>query len=182
MTTTTESPAEKCSAGIASVGVAIAKAYGKQAISGELLDTIVTVCTKIFKGKPANSADQKRVAEDVARIRGWTSASAGPRKSEVKKMVLVYHRFDEAATAYRKTHDNFTWGVAMRLLTCLRKEKTLSKVLALMAAGNQAREIEPMKAIELAVSKLMNLASRKKSVVEFQDALETLCRKQDIDW
>lgn len=176
-----DKPSEKCTAGIAAVGVAIAKAYGKQAISGELLDTVITVCERIFGGNPANSIDQKRVAEDVARIQGWTKASEGPRKSEVRKIVRNYNRFGEAALAYKAKHDTFTWHTAMKLLTCLNKEKTLSKVLALMV-GREAVAPKPMKVMGNAISKIMNLESKAAKVVEFQDALETLCRKQDIDW
>jgi len=177
----TDKSSEKCTAGIAAVGVAIAKAYGKQAISGELLDTVITVCDRIFNGNPANSIDQKRVAEDVARIQGWTKASEGPRKSEVRKIVRNYNRFGEAADAYRAKHDSFTWHTAMKLLTCLNKEKTLSKALALMV-GKETAAPKPMKVMGNAISKIMNLESKAAKVVAFQDALETLCRKQDIDW
>lgn len=177
-----DKPSEKCTAGIAAVGVAIAKAYGKQAISGELLDTVITVCERIFGGNPANSIDQKRVAEDVARIQGWTKASEGPRKSEVRKIVRNYNRFGEAAAAYKAKHDTFTWHTAMKLLTCLNKEKTLSKALALMTPAQANVKVQPMKVMGNAISKIMNLESKAAKVVEFQDALETLCRKQDIDW
>jgi len=175
MAKSNEKSSEKQTAGIASVGVAIADAYSKQAKSGELLNTVVAICTRIFKGNPAHANDQTRVADDVARIMQWSAASEGPRKSEVKKMVRVYHRFDEAATAYRKKNPSFTWGVAMRLLTCLGKEKTLKKVLALMAVSNGARpELKPLVAVGKACKRLINLDSVAGSKARlFQDAVQT---------
>lgn len=173
---------EKVSIGIGKVSTAIANAYGKQAISGELLTVVCKICFTVFGGEPANSIDQKRVAEDVARIRGWTKASEGPRKSEVRKIVRNYARFEDASEIYRRTNDSFPWGVAMRLLTCLNRESSNTKALALMKVNNGAMKIVPTKVIANSVSRIMNLETKAAKIVAFQDALETLCRKHEMDW
>lgn len=171
------------SAGIGKVSTAIAAAYGKHASSGEFLTSVCKICDSVFGGKPASSIDQKRVASDVARLRAWTKASEGPRKSEVRKLVRNYARFEEAAAAYRKTSDTFSFHTAMRLLTCLNKEPALKPALALMVASNVTKaKAKPLKVIGTAVSRIMNIDTKASKVVGFQTALEKLCEAHSIDW
>lgn len=169
--------------GVGKVSTAIANAYGKHAVTGDLLNSVCLICTDVFGGAPANSLDQKKIATDVARIRGWTKASEGPRKSEVRKMVRNYPRFIEAAEKYRETHDNFPWGVAMRLLTCLNREPSLGKALGLMDVGASSREAQkPGKVMAAAISKIMNIDSKASKIVDIQAGLAALCIKCDVDW
>lgn len=176
-------PASKVSAGIGKVSTAIAAAYGKHASSGEFLTQVCKICADVFGGKPANSIDQKRVASDVARLRAWSKVSEGPRKSEVRKIVRNYARFDEAAAKYRETNDTFSWHTAMRLLTCLNKEPALRPALALMVTGNATKaKVAPLKAVGTAVSRIMNIDTKASKVTKFQTALEHLCITHEIDW
>ena len=183
MTKRANKPTAKVSAGIGKVSTAIAAAYSKYQASGQMITKVCKICDDVFGGKPANSIDQKRVASDVARLRGWTKASEGPRKSEVRKIVRNYVRFPEAAAKYQETNTVFSFHTAMRLLTCLNKEPALRPALALMSTGNTTRDkVKPLKAVGTAVSRIMNIDTKAVKVVKFQTALETLCETHGIDW
>jgi hypothetical protein len=106
-----------------------------------------------------------------------------PRKSEVRKIVRQYPRINEAVEKYTATHDNFTWHTAMRLITCLHREPALNKALALMDAGNAKKgKVTAIKACGQSVSRIMNLDTTAKKIVDFQNALESLCEKHGINW
>ncbi len=178
-----ESSSEKLTAGIGKVSTAISNAYAAQAESGVNLTNLCKIAQTVFKGKAANSIDIKAIADKVAQLRGWTQASAGPRKSEVRKIVRHYRRIPEAVTAYRKKGATFSWHDAMRLLTCLNKEPALRPALALMAAGNSNRAKQtPLKVIGSAISRVMNIDTKATKLVAFQDALESLCEQHEIGW
>ncbi len=183
MTKKDNKPAEKLTAGIGAVSTAISKAYEAQAVSGVNLTNLCKIAARVFKGRKPNSNDIKAIADKVAQLRGWTQASAGPRKSEVRKIVRHYPRIPEAVAAYRKTHDTFSWHTAMRLLTCLNKEPALRPALMLMDASNAtAKAQKPAKVVGTAVSRIMNVDTKATRIVAFQNALESLCEKHEIDW
>ncbi len=173
----------KATPGIAKVASAIAKAYETQASSGNVITQVCKIAASVFKGKAANSTDLKSIATTVTRLRGWSKASAGPRASEVRKIVRHYQRIPEAVEKYCSNHDTFSWHDAMRLLTCLNREPALRPALALMTKSNAAKaEAKPAKIVGLAVSRIMNVDTRAAKITKFQDALEQLCDSHGIDW
>ncbi len=173
----------KATTGISKVANAIAKAYATQAGSGNVVTQLCKISAQVFKGKDANSTDLKEIASSVARQRGWSPASSGPRMSEVRKIVRNYKRMPEAVAAYLKKHDAFSWHDAMRLLTCLNKEPSNKVALSLMDASNKTKQAgRPQKVIGLAVSRIMNVDTRTAKIVSFQEALESLCETHDILW
>lgn len=175
--------AVKATAGISKVANAIAKAYATQAESGNVITQVCKIAAQVFKGKDANSTDLKEIAASVARQRGWSPASSGPRMSEVKKIVRQYKRIPEAVTTYLKKHDTFSWHTAMRLITCLGKEPSNAIALRAMDVSNKEKQAaRPAKVIGLAVSRIMNVDSRASKIVSFQGALESLCETHDILW
>ncbi len=173
----------KATAGISKVANAIAKAYATQAGSGNVITQVCKIAASVFKGRDANSADLKEIASSVARQRGWSPASSGPRMSEVRKIVRNYKRVPEAVDAYLKKHDTFSWHDAMRLLTCLNVEPSNRIAIQRMEASNKDKQANrPAKTIGLAVSRIMNVDTRTAKIVSFQEALETLCETHDILW
>ncbi len=178
-----ESKQVKATTGIAKVAAAISKAYETQATSGNVITQVCKICASVFKGKAPNSTDLKTIATTVTRLRGWSKASAGPRASEVRKIVRHYMRIPEAVTKYCAANDTFSWHDAMRLLTALNREPALNKALALMNKSNAAKaEAKPAKVMGLAISRIMNVDTRAAKLTAFQDALETLATKHGIDW
>lgn len=173
----------KATAGISKVANAIAKAYATQAGSGNVITQVCKIAASVFRGKDANSTDLKEIASSVARQRGWSPASAGPRMSEVRKIVRNYKRMPEAVAAYLSKHESFSWHDAMRLLTCLNREPSNVIALRLMDKSNTSKQAgRPQKVIGLAISRIMNVDTRTAKIVGFQSALETLCETHDILW
>ncbi|MEE8538554.1 MAG: hypothetical protein V3S54_01970 [Woeseiaceae bacterium] len=183
MSKSTGKAAVKATVGISKVANAIAKAYATQAESGNVITQVCKVAAQVFKGKDANTTDLKEIAKGVARQRGWTPASAGPRMSEVRKIVRNYKRIPEAVTSYMRKHETFSWHTAMRLITCLNREPALNQALKLMDVGNAVKlAAKPAKVIALAVSRIMNVDTRSTSIVNFQTALESLAEKHGVNW
>lgn len=174
--------ADKVSKGATRVANAISTVLGKVAKQGNVITQCVTSLQNTYGGKPVPKADVNAIANTVARLRGWSASSMAPRKSEVRKIVRQYPRIAEAVERYTETHDNFTWHTAMRLITCLHREPSLAQALKLMDASNTAKAITPTKACGQAVSRIMNLDTQSKSIVNFQNALESLCEKHNINW
>lgn len=173
----------KPTAGISKVANAIAKAYATQAGSGNVITHVCKIAASVFGGNDANSTDLKDIAASVARQRGWSPASSGPRMSEVRKIVRNYKRMPEAVAAYLKKHESFSWHDAMRLLTCLNREPSNVIALRLMDKSNATKQAaRPAKVIGLAVSRIMNVDTRTAKIVAFQGALETLCDTHEITW
>ena len=173
----------KTTVGISKVANAIAKAYATQAESGNVITQVCKVAAQVFKGKDANTSDLREIARTVAELRGWTPASAGPRMSEVRKIVRNYKRIPEAVTAYLRKHDTFSWHTAMRLMTCLNAEPALNQALKRMDKSNVAKALaKPGKVIASAISRIMNVDTRSANIVSFQTALESLCEKHNVDW
>lgn len=173
----------KATVGISKVANAIAKAYATQAESGNVITQVCKVAAQVFKGKDANVTDLKEIAKGVAEARGWTPASAGPRMSEVRKIVRNYKRIPEAVDAYLKKHDTFSWHTAMRLITCLNREPAIRIALGLMEKSNATKEAaRPLKVIGLAVSRIMNVDSKAGKIVNFQTGLEALAEKYGVSW
>lgn len=183
MSKSTGKTAVKATAGISKIANAIAKAYATNDSSGNVITHVCKIAAQVFKGKDANSTDLKEIAASVARQRGWTPASAGPRMSEVKKIVKQYQRIPEAVKAYTRNGKAFTWHTAMRLITCLNREPALRPALSLMDSSSKAKEAaRPAKVIALAVSRIMNIDTRASKLVSFQSALEGLCETHEINW
>jgi hypothetical protein len=173
----------KATVGIAKVANAIAKAYATQAESGNVITQVCKIAAQVFKGKDANTTDLKEISKSVARQRGWTPASAGPRMSEVRKIVRNYKRIPEAVDAYMRKHETFSWHTAMRLMTCLNREPALRPALSLMDASNATKlAAKPAKIIALAVSRIMNVDTRASKIVNFQKGLEGLAAKHGVSW
>lgn len=172
----------KVSKGASKVAAAIAKVYGVVAQGGNVITQCVTSAQSVYKGADIPKRDLSVIADTVARLRNWTPASAGPRKSEVRKILRVYTRLPEAIKAYTAKHDSFTWHTAVKLARCLNREPALRCALALMDASSKAAKVTPMKALSQQVSRIMNIDTTTAKVVKFQDSLERLCEAQGIDW
>lgn len=174
---------EKVQVGIGKVSAALSSAFSSQAATGDFIVTVCKICAIVFDGKPANSISIIKVADDVCRLQGWSKASEGPRKSECRKIVRNYATFEDAAVAYRKTHTNFSWGTAMRLLTCLNKEPVQKHALKLMDKKESAvAEVKPIKIATAAVKKIMAIKSRAAKIVALQEGIEELCTELEIEW
>ena len=172
----------KINKGAGKVANAIAKVYEIVGQSGSVVTQCVTSAMSVYKGAAIPQQDLRFIADNVARIRKWTSVSARARKSEVRKILKQYTRLPEAIDAYCAKHDAFTWHTAVKLARCLDREPALRPALALMSAQTVSKAATPAKALGTAISKAMNVETRTAKIVAFQGDLEQLCEKHGIDW
>lgn len=179
---TKKAEAPKVNKGANKVAYAIAKVYGIVAGNGNVITQCVSSAMQVYKGAAIPKKDLSVIADKVAQLRQWTPASAGPRKSEVRKILRVYPRLPEAIVAYARKHDSFTWHTAVKLARCLNREPALKKALALMEALPKPKPMTPVKACGNAVSRIMNLDTQSAKINAFQQGLESLCDTHGIDW
>ncbi len=171
----------KVNKGAAKVANVIAKVYEIVGKSGNVVTQCVTSAQSVYKGATIPQQDLVFIANNVSRIRKWTSASATVRKSEVRKILKQYTRLPEAIDAYCAKHDTFTWHSAVKLARCLDREPAMRPALALMEA-RVAEADSPLKALGKAVSKAMNVDTKTVRIVAFQEGLEQLCEQHNINW
>ncbi|MCB7129194.1 MAG: hypothetical protein J3T61_06630 [Candidatus Brocadiales bacterium] len=171
--TTKKAPAVNKGAG--KVAAAIAKVYEIVGQGGNIVTQLCKSANAVYKGETIPKRDLKTIADTVARLRNWSPVSAGPRKSEVRKMLRVYDRLPEAIVAYGKKHDTFPWHAAMKLARCLNREPSLKQALALMDSSKQADRGSPLTQVSKACSRLINIDTTAGSKArKFQDAVESL--------
>lgn len=161
--------------GAGKLAATIAKVYEVVGQSGNIITQVCKSAAVVYKGAVIPKRDLKAIAETVARLRGWSPVSAGPRKSEVRKMLRVYDRLPEAIDAYGAKHDTFPWHTAMKLARCLGREPALKKALALMDASRKADATSPLTQVSKATSRLINIDTTSGSKArKFQDAVEKI--------
>ena len=173
---------DKLVAGIGKVSNAIADAFGKQAKSGNIVTQVCKTCATVFNGRAATDAELKHIAESVTRIQGWSEKSAGPRKSEVRKIVRNYRTLPEAVALLAKKSDTFSWHDAMRLLTQLNNDNNnVKQAVAAMVSNNATRKPSAIRQLEAALKRAMSIESEASKVVAAQEGIMALCAKLDID-
>ena len=173
----------KVAKGASKVASAISKVLDTVSKQGNIITQCVTSVRQVYKGKAVPEADERFIANSVARLRKWSAKSAGPRKSEVRKMVRHYTRLPEAMQKVGAADGNFTWHDAMRLLTCLNAEPALTKAVARFNTKPTAASVTPLKGVGSACKRLINLDSVAGSKARlFQDAVQTLADTHGIDY
>ncbi len=167
--------------GAGKVAAAIAKVYGIVAQNGNVITQCVSSAMSVYKGADIPKKDLSAIADKVAMLRKWTPASAGPRKSEVRKILRVYPRLPEAIAAYAKKHDSFTWHTAVKLARCLGREPALNKALALMDSAPKAAAFSALELCGKATRRLINLETTGGSKARiFQDAVQDIAESMGI--
>ncbi len=114
MTKTTEKP--KVGSGAKRVAHALSKAYGDMALStSNVVKHVCKVATDLYGGDYLPSQDVEFVVNQVAKERGWTTASAQARKSEMRTILATYDQLPAACSAFLKQVGTLTWHNAVRL-------------------------------------------------------------------
>ena len=180
MTTKTEAP--KLATGIGKVSAAIAGVYGSLAKSGNIVTQVCKTCATVFRGKPATKAELKHVAENVARLQGWSDKSAGPRKSEVRKIVRNYLAMPEAVELVRRKTSTFSWHDAMRLATQLNNDGHNTRQAVKAYFNSTAKpKASAIRQLEAALKRAMSIDSEVVKIVGAQDARLEFCNKLGIN-
>ncbi len=175
MSTKSVKKAPAVNKGAGKVAAAIAKVYEVVGQGGNIVTQLCKSANAVYKGETIPKRDLKTIADTVARLRNWSPVSAGPRKSEVRKMLRVYDRLPEAIVAYGRKHDTFPWHAAMKLARCLNREPSLKQALALMDSSKVADKGSPLTQVSKAASRLINIDTSSGSKArKFQDAVESL--------
>ncbi len=179
---TTKKTEPSLATGIGKVSTAIANVYGSLAKSGNIVTQVCKTCATVFKGKPATKAELKHVAEGVARLQGWSDKSAGPRKSEVRKIVRNYMALPEAVELVKVKTDTFSWHDAMRLSTQLNNDAhTTRQAVNAFFKGSKKQKPTAMKQLEAALKRAMSIDSEASKIVSAQDAILSFCNELGID-
>lgn len=174
--------APKLATGIGKVSAAIANVYGSLAKSGNIVTQVCKTCATVFKGKHATKAELAHVAENVARLQGWSDKSAGPRKSEVRKIVRNYLAIPEAFELVKAKTDTFSWHDAMRLATQLNNDDhTTRQAVNAYFKGSAKAKPTAMKQLEAALKRAMAIDSEATKIVAAQDGILSLCNTLGID-
>ncbi len=179
MTTKKETP--KLATGIGKVSNAIASVYGTLAKSGNIVTQVCKTCATVFKGRPATKAELAHVAESVARLQGWSDKSAGPRKSEVRKIVRNYGAMPEAVELVRAKTEVFSWHDAMRLATQLNNAEFNTRQAVSAFFTHKPAKQSAIKQLEAALKRAMSIDSQSAKIVGAQDAILAMCDKLGID-
>lgn len=166
--------------GASKVASGIAKVFDTVSKQGNILTQCVTAVKGTYRGAEVPVADERFIADNVARIRNWSKASEGPRKSEVRKIVRNYALIPEAMQLYQKKHDTFTWHTAMRLVTKLNGGNTPKQAVAAMVATTSANAPTALKVFAAAITRIVNLETRSSKIIAFRKDLSKLLDKHNL--
>ena len=116
----------------------------------------------------------------MARIQRWTPKSAGPRKSEVRKMVRNYRTIPEALQVFAKRNGGVSWHEAMKLLTQLNKGLTIRQAVTACFATAVAANVPAPKVLAALLTRISNIETRSAKIIAFRQDLSKLCAKHGI--
>ena len=165
--------------GATKVASAVSKVLGDVAKQGNIITQCVSAVKAVYKGAEVPKADLSFIANKVAQSRNWSEASAGPRKSEVRKIVRAYMSIPEAVKLYTDKHDTFTWHTCMKLVTQLNKDQTVKQAVAAMVATNAAKPVA-LKVFAAAITRITNLETRSSKIIAFRKDLVKLLDKHNL--
>ncbi|MGL4557392.1 MAG: hypothetical protein ACRCV5_07800 [Afipia sp.] len=132
----------KQSNGLSSLASAIAGAFATVETTGGLVATICASVQKLYKGAEMPSDDVAYVCDEVARLRGWSDASARVRKAECKAILGQYATLPEAIEkASTKKHVSF--DAAVKLARSLKSMTPRQAAAAYIAGKSATRASDP---------------------------------------
>jgi len=166
--------------GASKVAATIAKVFDDVSKQGNIVTQCVSSVRSVYRGVEVPRIDEQFIADNVARIRGWSDKSAGPRKSEVRKIVRNYLKVDEAIAAYRKKSDTFTWHECMRLLTQLNKDQSIKQAVTACLVTSAPAKIAAPKQLASLLARISNLETRSTKIIAFRQDLSKLIDKHNI--
>lgn len=167
--------------GAGKVAAGISKVLDTVSKQGNILHTCVTLVQSVYKGVDVPKADEKFIAEAVARQRKWSAASAGPRKSEVRKIVRNYLAIPEAMKLLAKKRDTFTWHDAMKLVTRLNNPNfTTKQAVAAMLSAPVKEKPTALKQVTTCLTRIGNIETRSAKIIAFRKDLSALAAKHGM--
>lgn len=166
--------------GATKVASGIAKVFDTVSKQGNILTQCVTSVRSVYRGAEVPVVDERFIADNVARIRNWSKASEGPRKSEVRKIVRNYALIPEAMQLYQKKHDTFTWHTAMKLVTKLNGGNTPRQAVAAMVATSDSAPPNALKVFASCITRIVNLETRSQKIIAFRKDLSKLLDKHNL--
>lgn len=176
--------APKATAGRDRVARVFAKAYDAVETAGNVVTQVCNAALAVFKGQPIPKADMDYIISEIARERKWSDASARTRGSEIRSILSVYNRLDDAIAMFKKKADGFTWHNAVWLARHLKNEPNTKKAVAnaLNNSGGSKRVQTPAQKLGMAIGIITKLPKRVGSVnvIEFRKDLARICRKHGV--
>lgn len=172
--------------GATKVASGISKVLGDVAKQGNIITQCVSAVNSVYRGAEVPKADLSFIANKVAQQRNWSEASAGPRKSEVRKIIRAYREIPEAVKLYTSKHSTFTWHTCMRLVTQLNKKTASGKPVTVRAAvhgmvlKSKDQPTDAMKSFKLLISRIENLQTRSPKIIGFRRDLVKLLDKHNL--
>lgn len=158
----------------------IAKVYDTVSKQGNIVTQCVSIVATMYRGNDVPAIDERFIADNVARIQRWTPKSAGPRKSEVRKMVRNYRTIPEALQVFAKRNGGVSWHEAMKLLTQLNKGLTIRQAVTACFATAVAANVPAPKVLAALLTRISNIETRSAKIIAFRQDLSKLCAKHGI--
>jgi len=168
-------------AGASKVANVIAKVFDALSSNGNVITQCVSSLRSVYRGSDVPVQDIAFIADNVARIRGWSDKSAGPRKSEVRKIVRNYTSLDEAVKLYKKKSATFTWHECMKLLTQMNKEQTTRQAVAACLVTAAPTKVAAPKQLASLLTRISNIETRSAKIIAFRIDLNKLAAKHGLD-
>lgn len=166
--------------GATKVANTIAKVFDAVASGGNIVTQCVSSLRSVYRGAEVPTHEVKFIADNVARIRGWSDSSAGPRKSEVRKIVRNYLKLDEAIAMYRKKSESFTWHECMKLLTQLNKDQSLRQAVTACLVSAEPATVPAPKRLSNLLTSISNIETRSAKIIAFRKDLSKLITKHGV--
>lgn len=106
----------KVGSGAKRVAHEIAKAYGQLAQgTANVVTRVCNVAMELYGGEYLPAQDIAAIVAQVSKERGWTTASAQARKSEIRTVLQTYDVLPDACNAFLEQAGSLTWHNAVRL-------------------------------------------------------------------
>ncbi len=171
---------EQVNKGASKVASTIAKVFDTVSKQGNIITQCVTSVKAVYRGADVPVTDERFIADNVARIRGWSAASASARKSEVRKIVRNYLTIPEAVEMYVKKHGGLSWHQAMQLATQLNKGLTCRQAVLAMTTKAEVPKVAAPKQIAALLTRISNIETRSSKIIAFRKDLSALVSKHGL--
>lgn len=163
----------------------VAGAFAEAEQSGGLVENICKAVQKLYKGKPVPKDDGEFIADEVARLRGWSEGSARVRKAECKSIIGQYAKLPDAiARAKKKKFVSFE--MAVKLARSLNKGMTPNQAAQALVRRQQRNDSDSRAKADAETARKAAKQSAKKMLeykalpAKFRSALRELCEEYDI--
>lgn len=143
-------------------------------------------CTNLYNDAPIPKEDMGFIAAEVARVRGWTAASARVRIAELKAVLNAYSKLPVAIDKALSKHVAVPFYKAVALARSLNAGKTPTQAANMLKQGASATKAKPAsernktEQVKSANTHVKRILEQTKLPKAFRDALKSLAVQYDV--